>query len=199
MPLMTIGHSTLDWASFAALLDRHEVGLVVDVRSRPRSRLEHFNKPELRFRTNGVGISYVHLGDELGGLSGNGAADYVAMAKSPHFLRGIDRILDLASRTRLVMMCEEHEPLTCHRCLLIGRHLASTGEEVTHILRDGTIETHTESEGRLLAALGRTEADLIASREARLDEAYAKQALRLQRGLRLPKPKAAQARVRNDD
>ena len=39
----------------AALPDRYEIGLAVDVRSRPRSPLEHFNKPEMRFRLNAVG------------------------------------------------------------------------------------------------------------------------------------------------
>lgn len=190
MPLMTIGHSSHDWLTFEALLDQHNIGLVVDVRSRPRSRLQHFNKPELRSRLNQIGISYIHAGDELGGDNGSAAPDYFAVTRSVRFLRGIDSIVDCGRRTRLVLLCAEHEPLECHRCLLIGRHLAEVGEGIRHILRDGSIEAHSVTEDRLLAALGRTEADLLASREVRLDEAYRKQSHRLQRGLKLPQPRA---------
>lgn len=198
MPILSVGHSTHDWSSFKYILSRHEVGLVVDVRSYPRSRLSHFSKPELRSRLNNVGISYLHFGAELGGYSGGDAPDYAAMARSPHFLRGVDRVLDLASRTRLVMMCSEHEPLECHRCLLIGRHLVCLGERLEHILRDGTVEHHAATEDRLLEALGRTETDLLASREERLGQAYEKQARRIARGLRLPQIKAAQKSSRLD-
>jgi len=188
MPLLTIGHSPHDWSTFQNLLDRHDIGLVVDARSFPRSRLNHFCKPEMRARLNHAGISYIHGGDDLSGYFGAGA-DYTTAARTPHFLRGIERVLDLANRTRLAIICSEHEPLECHRCLLIGRHLAELGEPVGHILRDGAVEAHTATEDRLLAALGRTEADLLASREVRLDEAYRKQELRIQRGLKLPRPR----------
>jgi uncharacterized protein (DUF488 family) len=193
MTLLTIGHSSHNWQVFQNLLDRHGVGLLLDVRSRPRSRLEHFCKLPFRIRLNQAGISYIHAGDNLGGYSPAGT-DYITVAKSPSFLRGIDRIFDLASRTRVVLACAEHEPLTCHRCLLIGRYLAGIGERVEHILRDGSVEAHADAEDRLLAALGRTETDLLASREARLDEAYRKQELRLQQGLRLPQPRSPRNR-----
>jgi uncharacterized protein (DUF488 family) len=37
-------------------------------------------------------------------------------------------------------MCAEREPLNCHRCLLVARHLAARGLAVGHVLFDGTIE-----------------------------------------------------------
>jgi hypothetical protein len=70
-------------------------------------------------------------------------------------------------------MCAEREPLDCHRCLLVGRALAGRSMRIGHILADGTIEPHRETEERLLA-LSRKSADLFADRKARLAEAYRK-------------------------
>lgn len=43
----TIGHSTHELPAFVQLLNRHGVTAVADVRSQPRSRLEHFGWPAL--------------------------------------------------------------------------------------------------------------------------------------------------------
>jgi hypothetical protein len=47
-------------------------------------------------------------------------------------------------------MCAEREPLDCHRCLLVARSLAARGVAVGHILHDGAVEAHAETERRLL-------------------------------------------------
>jgi hypothetical protein len=59
-------------------------------------------------------------------------------------------------------VCSEHEPLSCHRCLLVGRRLAARGNDLAHILRDGTIEPNTATGERLLALTRQTDADLFA-------------------------------------
>jgi uncharacterized protein (DUF488 family) len=79
------------------------------------------------------------------------------------------------------MMCSEHEPLTCHRCLLVGRRLVERCVDVAHILRNGRIEPHAETEDRLLKLTRQTESDLFASRADRLARAYRNQNLKLWR------------------
>ncbi len=57
-----------------------------------------------------------------------------------------------ATTQRSVLMCSEHEPLSCHRCLLLGRSFVGQGVAVRHILRSGQVESHQETEARLLDA-----------------------------------------------
>ena len=70
-------------------------------------------------------------------------------------------------------MCAEREPLDCHRCLLVTRALAELGFAVGHVLADGAIEPHGQTEERLIA-LARAPADLFADRDQRLAAAYAR-------------------------
>src|SRR5271166_3609052 len=121
-------------------VDRAEIGVVVDVRSHPVSRLPHFSRAELKQRLNAAGIGYIFLGLELGGRPRGGVPDYERMAASPLFAEGLAKVEEMAARTRPALMCSEHEPLNCHRCLLVGRRLAERDNGLAHILRDGTIE-----------------------------------------------------------
>lgn len=54
--VFTIGHSSHDWSTFQRLLYRAEVGVILDVRSNPVSRLPHFNRTALKERLNATGI-----------------------------------------------------------------------------------------------------------------------------------------------
>jgi uncharacterized protein (DUF488 family) len=65
--IYSVGHSSHDWSTFILLLDAAGIGVVIDVRSNPASRLPHFNRTALKERLNAVGIGYVFLGLELGG------------------------------------------------------------------------------------------------------------------------------------
>jgi hypothetical protein len=94
------------------------------------------------------------------------------MAEQPLFRQGLSEVQAIASPARLALMCSEHEPLTCHCCLLVGRRLVEREVEVAHILRDGRIEPHAETEERLLKLTRQSESDLLASREDRLARAY---------------------------
>jgi uncharacterized protein (DUF488 family) len=183
--VLSIGHSSHDWPTFQGLLDQTEVGVILDVRSNPASRLPHFNRAALKECLNAAGVGYVFLGLELGGRPRNGGVpDYEQMAASPLFAEGIARVEEMAARTRPALMCSEHEPLSCHRCLLVGRRLVERGVSVAHILRDGTIEPNEVTEDRLLALTGQTERDLLATREDRLRAAYRIQGLRIARARR---------------
>lgn len=178
MLVLTIGHSSHGWPHFQHLLDQHRIGCIADVRSYPRSRLPHFTSPMLRVLLNRMGVSYVWLGDQLGGRPRSGPNLYAEMAETLFFRTGIERLLEIAPRTRLALMCAEAEVLECHRFLLVTRHLAAIGIEIEHIHGDGTIETQHDAEERLMARL-RIKPDLLTTREERLADAYRKQELRL--------------------
>lgn len=180
--LLTIGHSNLAADRFLAMLKAHGVTAIADVRSVPLSRrFPWFSSRTLAERLHGQGIGFIAMGDTLGGrpadpaLYSDGVADYEAMAKTPEFLEGLERLTSEMGHHRLCLMCAEREPLECHRCLLVGRALASRGYSVGHILGDGSVEPHAATEERLLASLG-SAGDLLGDRNHRLAEAYRRHA-----------------------
>src|SRR5208337_2219608 len=97
--IFSVGHSSHDWPTFQRLLDRAEIGVVVDVRSHPVSRLPHFNRGALKARLNAAGSGYVFLGLELGGRP-RGVPDYERMAASPLFAECLAKVEAMAARTR---------------------------------------------------------------------------------------------------
>ena len=184
--VLTIGHSNHPFEYFRALLRNAGVTAIADVRTSPYSRQQpHFNRDELRDELRLDGISYVFLGKELGGRPTerefycDGIADYEKMAKASEFSKGLDRVVDGAKKYRIALMCAEHNPLDCHRCLLVGRALAERGVRVGHILGDGELMTHAEVEDRLLELSGRSARDLFAEHTERLAAAYRDRARRV--------------------
>jgi uncharacterized protein (DUF488 family) len=179
LTILTIGHSTHTYASFLTLLQSAGVSAIADVRTAPFSRHQpQFNRDNLREALRRDGVSYVFLGKELGGRPddfeyySDGIADYDKIATSPNFERGLHRIVEGAKKYRIAAMCSEHDPLDCHRCLLIGRALANREITIVHILQNGGTVTHPEIEERLLEISGRNTDDLFATKEERLAIAY---------------------------
>jgi uncharacterized protein (DUF488 family) len=178
--IWTLGHSNHEWSAFEALLVGNGIDVLADIRSSPSSRYAHFNRAALSARLASANIDYVFLGRELGGRSSSGGPiDYEAQAAAPLFIEGLTRVTEIAGRHRLALMCSEHEPLECHRCLLVGRRLAERGIAVAHILRAGAIEPHQHTEERLLKMTRRRDADLFAPRDQRLAHAYRDRAARM--------------------
>jgi uncharacterized protein (DUF488 family) len=134
--IYTIGHGRHPFSYFLDLLRRHEVAFVCDVRSIARSRWPQYNGRALAEALKESGIGYEHL-PECGGKE---------LAPPPEFARGIDRIIELASDTRVAVMCSESSPLTkhlrepranCHRVGLLSTPLKARGARIIHILPDG--------------------------------------------------------------
>jgi uncharacterized protein (DUF488 family) len=180
--VLTIGHSTHPYETFLRLLREAGATAVADVRTSPWSRhFPQFTAESLKAALPRDGVAYSFLGKELGGRPQDaryyrdGVADYEKMAAAPEFAAGLGRVLEGARKYRLALMCSEQEPLECHRCLLVARALAARGAAVSHILADGRIEPHAETEERLLRITGRAEEDLFATRAERLAEAYRQQ------------------------
>nr|MBF6591494.1 DUF488 domain-containing protein [Ktedonobacterales bacterium] len=68
LTLYTIGHSNHAMESFLALLKRHAIQILADVRSSPYSRYTtQFNRPDLEYVVERAGIQYLFLGESLGG------------------------------------------------------------------------------------------------------------------------------------
>jgi uncharacterized protein (DUF488 family) len=180
--LFTIGHSNHPIERFLDLVRGADVTAIADVRSTPASRrYPWFNKARLAPLLEAAGIAYVPLGDALGGrprdpgLYRDGVADYAAMARTDEFRAGLDRVAEGARAYRVCLMCAEREPLDCHRCLLVAPALAARGLAIGHILADGRIEPHADTETRLLTLAGQ-KPDLFDDRAARVAAAYARRA-----------------------
>ncbi|HLY54675.1 MAG TPA: DUF488 domain-containing protein [Stellaceae bacterium] len=184
--VLTIGHSTLPYERFIALLREASVTAVADVRTAPYSRhFPHFNRDTLRHELRYDNIAYVFLGEELGGrpqdkcFFHDGVADYEKMARTEEFAKGLGRVVEGAKKYRLAMMCSEHDPLDCHRCLLVGRALHQRGVTVRHILSSGKIIDHSAIEAKLLELMGKDDADLFEPIEERLAVAYRDRAFKV--------------------
>lgn len=186
--LYTIGHSSLELGRFLAILNKCGVGMLVDVRSQPRSaRFPHFSQEALEPAVCDAGIAYLALGEELGGRPGDaklyradGLVDYAARRKCHDFQGGVERVLSALETVSPALMCAEEDPLACHRFLLIGPALMERGVELLHIRKGGVVETQREAEDRLLKA--HAFSDVTSGllfpdiRQGALEDAYRKQA-----------------------
>ncbi len=179
LSVFTIGHSNLELAKFVALLKQHSIQAVADVRSSPYSQYNpQFNREPLQRALQEQGISYVFLGEELGARRSerecylNGRADYDLISRTPAFKRGIERVLQGAAKMRVALLCAEKDPVDCHRCILVSPHLRRRGLAVFHILMDGTLESHEQTEKRLLHLFAIPERELFRSPEEIVAEAY---------------------------
>lgn len=158
--LLTVGYSTHEWPEFLALLRSAGVTAIADVRSHPQARLPQYRREHLEPALKREGIAYVFLGDCLGARRTESEcyvddrADYGLVAKLPKFREGIARLEKGAAEYRIALMCAEKEPLDCHRGVLICRTLVDEGWEVGHLLADGAIEPHAETEDRMIEWMG---------------------------------------------
>ena len=146
LTIVTIGHSRHPAAHFFALLARHQIEILVDVRSQPYSRFSpQFNRSQLELALKDQGLEYVFLGQSLGGrpegselYNADGSLNYARRAVEQDFLAGIEEVLRLAADKRVVLFCAEADPMKCHRWLLVGKSLVSRGVSIIHIRGDGT-------------------------------------------------------------
>lgn len=140
-----------------------------------------FNRETLQKSLSNEGIAYVFLGRELGARSDNsgcyinGKVQYNYLADEPIFLEGLKRLRNGIARYRVALMCAEKDPLTCHRTILVCREMRSSALEIEHILADGTIETNSAAERRLMSMTGLIP-DMLCSEQECIERAYDKQA-----------------------
>ena len=180
-PFFTIGHSSLPIGKFIELLTASEIGIVVDVRTVPRSRTNpQYNREAFPESLSGFQIAYEHVA-ELGGLRprAKGVApdvnafwqnqsfhNYADYAMSDDFRSGLARLRALGRARRCAVMCAEAVWWRCHR-RIIADYLVIGGEQVFHILGSGKAANSepdaggpawAERHGDLSAASGGSEA-----------------------------------------
>jgi hypothetical protein len=166
--ILTIGHSHDPLDAFLERLKRHEIALVVDVRSRPWiRRAEHFNREALAPALEDRGFDYLWLGEHLGQrpegdqfYDHEGHTLYDRVVLEDWFLKAIGQVEYEAERRQVVLMCLEEEPERCHRYHLLGRILTKrSASAVVHVRRDGRVETQAQVAQRL----GEGQASLFAA------------------------------------
>ena len=159
MKLLTIGHSNHSLSKFIGLLEENGVMVLVDVRTAPMSRYNpQFNRDNLEVELPQHGIQYAFAGKYLGGrpsdptcyksrkLPAEGVdylheVDYPEVMGREWFIKGIDRLLEMADEQVTAIMCSEEDPAQCHRHHLIARYLMREHPEVkvSHVRGDGTV------------------------------------------------------------
>ncbi len=155
----TIGHSNHTIEQFIQLLEMHNIDLIVDVRSYPNSKyVPHFNIDELENTLNECNISYLFMGDKLGGrynnpdlLFSDGSVDYTKVSQTDEFVDGIQCVIDKINGGKiLAIMCSEKNPFDCHRFVLVSYQLEKRGVKVKHILGNGDIILNDALEEKLM-------------------------------------------------
>ena len=149
----TLGHSTRPIDEFMGLLLAHQISLLVDVRTVPRSRYNpQFNTDTLARSLRDAGLRYRHS-PELGGLrkpkkdsvndgwrnaSFRGYADYM---QTDEFLNALEVLMTESRLQPTAIMCAEAVPWRCHRSL-IADALVIRGWESLHIMSDTKADPH---------------------------------------------------------
>lgn len=158
-----------------------------DVRSHPYSKYSpQFSYEALKPELKKHNIAYVFLGKELGARTDNpscynheGKVQYARMAQTENFKKGIERLNQGLESYRIAIMCAEKDPLMCHRTILIARHLRAEDMIIQHILEDGSLETQSEAEQRLMDLLNKSKQDLFATPEQVIEQAYDMQSYKI--------------------
>ncbi|MFL6603292.1 MAG: DUF488 family protein [Steroidobacteraceae bacterium] len=185
--IYTLGHSNHPIERFLGLLQPHGITAVADVRSTPYSRFNpQFRREKLQAALAASGIEYVFLGEELGARSQDpacydsaGRVSYAKLARTELFRKGIGRLRAGMADHRISLLCAEREPLECHRTILVARELVREGVAVTHILGDGSLESHEHALQRLAASLKLGGGDLFSDSADVIEQAYELQAARI--------------------
>ncbi|MGI8898722.1 MAG: DUF488 domain-containing protein [Pyrinomonadaceae bacterium] len=149
----TLGHSTRAGADFIHILKAHQINSLVDVRSFPGSRrYPQFNRSELLESMADEGITYHHY-PALGGRrraspdSKNTAwrnpsfRAYADHMETVEFKQGIEKLHELANKSKTAVMCAEMLWWRCHRSL-IADYLKALGATVIHVSNEKQTETH---------------------------------------------------------
>jgi len=186
MQLLTIGHSTHSCDRFIEIVKGAGVTAIVDVRSSPFSRYSpHFNRDALSAQLRKQGVHYLFLGRELGARRDEREcyvgrqARYDRIAQLPLFRVGVERVLVGCATHIVALMCAEKDPITCHRMVLVSRAARQPGLKIDHVLEDGSIESNTAAENRMLDICKLPTEDLFQTRESLVERAYELQALRI--------------------
>lgn len=162
--VLTVGHSTHALEQFLALLARHDVRALADVRRFPGSRaFPQFNRESLSEALREAGVEY-HWLEVLGGRRHKGPKgapspnaglrnpsfrNYADYMLTDEFRQGVDDLLAVAGAWRTAMMCAEAVYWRCHR-RLVSDVLTARGVAVAHIMPGGELRPHQLTPGAVV-------------------------------------------------
>ena len=165
-PIFTIGHSNRTLTQFVDLLQDSRVELVVDVRKLPGStRYPQFDQDALAGSLGAVGVGF----HRAAGLAGRRPVsqdvpfevnawwqnrsfhNYADHALSGEFRAAFARLREQGHAQRTAVMCSEAVWWRCHR-RIIADHLLAHGEDVRHIIGQGSVDVAQLSAGAVVAA-----------------------------------------------
>lgn len=153
--IYTIGYGRRSIHEFIDLLRRYEITRLVDIRSHPVSRWNPaFRKKVLQEYLESAGITYLWLGDALGGkpadptLWDGNALDMDVLESQPWFQAGMAELIAATRQgARQAIMCAELRPESCHRNWMVGTLLDEQGITVLHIDENGALKTQDQVRG----------------------------------------------------
>ncbi|SRR5258706_8196029 len=155
--IYTIGHSNVLASKITSVLKQYGIHVLVDVRSSPYSQYSpQFNRGDLELFIKNSGIEYKFAGEYLGGRPKDPSCykngqipdrnadflhlvDYPVVMTKDWFIRGLNRLVQIAQTEKVAIMCSEEDPAACHRHHLIGKALMQKGISVRHIRSDGNM------------------------------------------------------------
>jgi uncharacterized protein (DUF488 family) len=160
--VLTVGHSNHTLERFLALLARHRVEALVDIRRFPgSSKHPHFHRDNLAAALPKSGVAY-HWLEALGGrrhkqreespnlgLGNQGFRNYADYMRTDEFREGVEKLLEIARQKRTAIMCAEGLFWQCHR-RLVSDFLAANGMTVQHIMPSGELRPHALTSGAVV-------------------------------------------------
>lgn len=161
-PLYTIGHGTREINNFLQLLQGLDIEFLIDVRSQPYSKYNpQYNQALLRNTLEENGITYVFMGDTLGGRPKDincydleGKVDYEMVKTKDFFKKGLNRLITACKKNfNIVVMCSESKPCDCHRSKLIGKVLLKENISIKHIDEYGKLKDQITVMNELISGL----------------------------------------------
>lgn len=141
--LFTVGYEGSKPSDLFALLKKHGIQTLIDVRDIPISRKAGFSKTSLALGLSAVGIGYLHLkglGDPKPGriAAREGRySDFRRIFKS-HMRttaaqQAMVQAVATASTSVACLLCFEQDHINCHRCI-VAESMARTGNfSLTHL------------------------------------------------------------------
>lgn len=172
--IYSIGHGARPIDIFLQLLLKYDINYVVDVRTKPRSRFNpQYNKDRFAAALREHGITYVYMGDTLGGMptdkscyDQDGRVDYTKVKEKDFFKNSLARLKTAHEKNiRIACVCSELAPCECHRSKLIGESLRELQVPILHINKQGDLEDQATVIKKIR---GEQEADLFGKPEENL-------------------------------
>lgn len=149
--IYSIGHGNKEIEDLIRELKSFKILYLIDIRSNPYSKYcPHFNQSALENSLQDEGLTYVFMGDTLGGLPKDrscyveGKVVYDLIKEKGFFKKGLQRLVIADSKNiDVAIMCSETKPEECHRSKLIGQELLKESISLQHIINVDEIKDQT--------------------------------------------------------